>query len=568
MGNRLLTHSRISTYSLHLELFVMGKTVKYIFVTGGVVSSIGKGITTASIGRLLVNRGFKVTPLKVDPYINADAGTMNPYQHGEVFVTDDGAETDLDLGHYERFIGTNLTRASNFTTGSVYGAVIAKERRGEYLGNTVQLIPHITNEIKGRIYKLAEDSDADVMITEIGGTIGDFETPPFTEAIRQIRLDVGRENTLYVHVSLIAYVGPWGETKTKPTQHSVKALMELGIQPDILICRSKQALTEEHKAKISLFCSVPREAVIEGRDTKNIYEIPLIFERQGLADLIVDRLHLPDSAPDAAEWERMVAKLKKSKDKVSVAIVGKYTQHGDAYISITEALKHGGIANDIAIDLKWVESDELTGGDACATTERHLNSVDGVVVPGGFGYRGIEGKVNAIRFARESNVPFLGLCLGMHCATMEFARNVLRLEGANSAEFDPDTPHPVISLLPEQRNVENMGGTMRLGAYPCSLDPDSIAYKEYEKPTISERHRHRFEFNNEYRRAFESHGLRLSGVSPNGRLVEIIELEDHPWFVASQFHPEFKSKLLQPHPLFRGFVAAALKYRNGQRAAR
>jgi len=547
---------------------VMAKPVKYIFVTGGVVSSVGKGITTACIGRLLVNRGFKVTPLKIDPYINEDAGTMNPYQHGEVFVTDDGAETDLDLGHYERFIGINLTRASNFTTGSVYGAVIAKERSGEYLGTTVQLIPHITNEIKGRIYKLAEDSDADVMITEIGGTIGDFETPPFTEAIRQVRLDKGRENTLYVHVTLIAYVGPWGETKTKPTQHSVRALMELGIQPDILICRSKEALTEEHKAKISLFCSVPREAVIEGRDTKNIYELPLIFERQGLADLIVGRLHLPDSLPDAAEWEGVVAKLKRPKNgRLSIAVVGKYTEHGDAYISITEALKHGSIANDTAIDLKWVESDELTGRDACASVERYLNSVDGIVVPGGFGYRGIEGKVNAIRFARENNIPFLGLCLGMQCATIEFARNVLHLERANSVEFDPDTPHPVISLLPEQRNVEDMGGTMRLGTYPCNLAPDSIAHKEYGSLTVSERHRHRFEFNNEYRQAFESHGFRLSGLSPDGRLVEIIELKDHPWFVASQFHPEFKSKLLQPHPLFRGFVAAALKHRNGQRAA-
>ena len=544
---------------------VMAKPVKYIFVTGGVVSSVGKGITTACIGRLLVNRGFKVTPLKIDPYINEDAGTMNPYQHGEVFVTDDGAETDLDLGHYERFIGINLTRASNFTTGSVYGAVIAKERSGEYLGNTVQLIPHITDEIKGRIYRLAQDSDADVMITEIGGTIGDFETPPFTEAIRQVRLDKGRENTLYVHVTLIAYVGPWGETKTKPTQHSVRALMELGIQPDILICRSKEALTEEHKAKISLFCSVPREAVIEGRDTKNIYELPLIFERQGLADLIVGRLHLPDSLPDAAEWEGVVAKLKRPKNgRLSIAVVGKYTEHGDAYISITEALKHGSIANDTAIDLKWVESDELTGRDACASVERYLNSVDGIVVPGGFGYRGIEGKVNAIRFARESNIPFLGLCLGMQCATIEFALNVLHLERANSVEFDPDTPHPVISLLPEQRNVEDMGGTMRLGTYPCNLAPDSIAHKEYGSLTVSERHRHRFEFNNEYRQAFESHGFRLSGLSPDGRLVEIIELKDHPWFVASQFHPEFKSKLLQPHPLFRGFVAAALKHRNGR----
>lgn len=533
----------------------MGKTVKYIFVTGGVVSSVGKGITTASIGRLLVNRGFKVTPLKIDPYLNKDAGTMNPYQHGEVFVTDDGAETDLDLGHYERFIGNDLTRESNFTTGSVYGAVIAKERHGEYLGKTVQLIPHITNEIKERIYDLAEESDADVMITEIGGTIGDFETPPFTEAIRQVRLDVGRENTLYVHVSLIAYIGPWGETKTKPTQHSVRALMELGIQPDILICRSRGELTDEHKDKLSLFCSVPREAVIEGRDTKEIYEIPLIFERQGLANLIIDSLQLPDSSPDVAEWEGMVDRLKSLAGDVTIAIVGKYTEHGDAYISITDSLKHASIANGAEVKIKWVESDDLLENDV----EEYLSDVDGILVPGGFGYRGIEGKLKAIQFARENKVPYLGLCLGMQCATIEFARNVLNLEGANSSEFDPDTPHPVIHLLSEQEGIDDMGGTMRLGIYPCHLDPDSKAHKIYGKSAIGERHRHRFEFNNDYREAFESKGFRLSGLSPDGTLVELIELEDHPWFLASQYHPEFKSRPLNPHPLFRDFVAAALK---------
>jgi len=536
----------------------MARRTKYIFVTGGVVSSIGKGITAASIGRLLVSRGFKVTPLKIDPYINKDAGTMNPYQHGEVFVTDDGAETDLDLGHYERFIGGNLTRESNFTTGSVYGTVIEKERRGEYLGNTVQLIPHITDEIKGRIYKLAEDSGAHVMITEIGGTIGDYETPPFTEAIRQIRLDVGRENTLFVHVSLIAYVGPWGETKTKPTQHSVKALMELGIQPDILICRSKSALTEDHKRKLSLFCSVPKEAVIEARDTKNIYEIPIVFEKQGLADLIVDRLQLPDCSPDITEWEEIVSKMKKPGGEVNIAIVGKYTQNGDAYISITEALKHGGIANDVEVNLKWIESDHLEEGSDNA---KYLGGVDGIVVPGGFGYRGIEGKIEAVRFARENKIPYLGLCLGMQCAVIEFARNVLHFDKANSLEFDPDTQYPVITLLEEQKTIENMGGTMRLGEYPCKLAPDSTAFKEYGSDVIYERHRHRYEFNNEYREQFVSNGLRLSGLSPNDLLVEIIEVEDHPWFVATQFHPEFKSKPLQPHPLFRGFVAAALKHK-------
>jgi len=536
------------------------KNVKYIFVTGGVVSSIGKGISAASMGRLLVNRGFKVTPLKIDPYINEDAGTMNPYQHGEVFVTDDGAETDLDLGHYERFIGCELTRASNFTTGSVYGAVIAKERRGEYLGSTVQLIPHITNEIKERIYKLAEDSDADIMITEIGGTIGDFEMPAFTEAIRQVRLDKGRENTLYVHVSLIAYVGPWGETKTKPTQHSVRALMEIGIQPDILICRSKGKLTDEHKNKISLFCSVPREAVIEARDRKNIYEIPLVFEEQGLAHLITDRLNLPDSSANSTEWENMVAKVKRPKDRVSIIAVGKYTSNGDAYISVTEALKHGGIANDTGVDLEWVEADDLKDGSA---VKDRLSGAHGILVPGGFGYRGIEGKINTIRFARENKIPYLGLCLGMQCATIEFARNVLGYEGANSSEFDENTPYPVISLLHEQEKIENKGGTMRLGAYPCKLAPGSIAQREYGADLISERHRHRFEFNNKYREAFEFHGMKLSGISPDDRLVEIIELEDHPWFVATQFHPEFKSKLLEPHPLFSGFIAAALKQKNG-----
>jgi len=536
----------------------MAKRTKYIFVTGGVVSSVGKGITTASIGRLLVNRGFKVTPLKIDPYINKDAGTMNPYQHGEVFVTDDGAETDLDLGHYERFIGINLTRESNFTTGSVYGAVIAKERHGEYLGNTVQLIPHITDEIKNRIYKLAEDSGAHVMVIEIGGTIGDFETPPFTEAIRQIRLDVGRENTLYVHVSLIAYVGPWGETKTKPTQHSVRALMELGIQPDILICRSKSALTEDHKNKLSLFCSVPQEAVIEARDNKNIYEIPIVFEKQGLANLIVNRLGLPDSSPDAAEWEKMVARMKKPEGEVSIAIVGKYTQNGDAYISITEALKHGGVANNVELKLKWVESDNL---EEESNAPEHLGDVDGILVPGGFGYRGIEGKINAIKFARENNVPFLGLCLGMQCSVIEFARNVLHLEGANSIEFDPDTQYPVITIMEGQKRIEDMGGTMRLGSYPCNLDHNSIAYSEYGAELINERHRHRYEFNNKYRELFISNGMNLSGLSPDGCLVEILEMKDHPWFVATQFHPEFKSKLLQPHPLFKGFIAAAMNHK-------
>ncbi|HGJ66536.1 TPA: CTP synthase [bacterium] len=535
----------------------MAKRTKYIFVTGGVVSSIGKGITTASMGRLLVSRGFKVTPLKIDPYINKDAGTMNPYQHGEVFVTDDGAETDLDLGHYERFIGGNLSRESNFTTGSVYGAVIAKERRGEYLGNTVQLIPHITDEIKGRIYKLADDSNAHVMIVEIGGTIGDYETPPFTEAIRQIRLDVGRENTLFVHVSLVANVGPWGEIKTKPTQHSVKALMELGIQPDILICRTKTALTDEHKRKISLFCSVPKNAVIEARDTNNIYEIPLVFEKQGLTDIIIDTLHLPDCTPDIAEWEKMVSNMQNSESEAKIAIVGKYTQNGDAYISITEALKHGGIANNAKVNIKWVESDHL---EEETDISKYLNDVDGIVVPGGFGYRGIEGKIKAVQYARENRVPYLGLCLGLQMAVIEFARNVLGYKGANSIEFDPDTKYPVINLMEEQKKVADLGGTMRLGSYPCKLDPESTAFKVYGTDLIHERHRHRYEFNNEYRDQFVSNGFRLAGLSPDDLLVEIIEVKDHPWFVATQFHPEFKSQALQPHPLFKGFVSAVLNH--------
>jgi len=541
----------------------MARRTKYIFVTGGVVSSVGKGITTASIGRLLVNRGFKVTPLKIDPYINTDAGTMNPYQHGEVFVTDDGAETDLDLGHYERFIGCNLSRESNFTTGSVYGSVIAKERRGEYLGNTVQLIPHITDEIKGRIYKLAEDSGAHIMVIEIGGTIGDYETPPFIEAIRQVRLDVGKENTLFVHVSLIANVGPWGEIKTKPTQHSVKALMELGIQPDILVCRTKTALAEEHERKISLFCSVPREAVIEARDTKIIYEIPNIFEKQGLADIIVNTLQLPDCSPDSSQWTQMVSKLKKpANGAVSIAIVGKYTQNGDAYISITEALKHGGVPSDVEVNIKWIESDHL---EEDPDTSKYLAGVDGIVVPGGFGYRGIEGKIKAVQYARENKIPYLGLCLGMQMAVIEFARNVLGFEGANSTEFDPETKYPVICLLEEQKGVEDMGGTMRLGSYPCKLDPDSTAFKEYGTEMVHERHRHRYEFNNEYREQFIANGFRLAGLSPDENLVEIIEVTDHPWFAATQFHPEFKSKALEPHPLFKGFISAATSQRDNRK---
>ncbi|RKY04043.1 CTP synthase [Candidatus Poribacteria bacterium] len=531
---------------------------KYIFVTGGVVSSVGKGITTAALGRLLINRGYKVMALKIDPYINVDAGTMNPFQHGEVFVTNDGAETDLDLGHYERFLGIELTRHSNFTSGAVYSEVIAKERRGEYLGQTVQLIPHITDEIKRRIYQLARESGADILITEIGGTIGDFETPPFVWAIRDIGREVGRENVLYIHVSLIAYLS-WGEPKTKPTQHSVRALQELGIQPDILICRTRKPLTEELRRKISIFCGVPLEGVIESRDTDIVYEIPLIYEKQGLADLVIRKLNLKNNPPKLDEWREMVEKLKNPKHHVTVAIVGKYTKGSDAYISVQEALKHGGIANDTGVKIKWVDSESLPRR---RDLRKVFAGVDGILVPGGFGHRGIEGMILAVKYARENKIPFLGLCLGMQCMVIEFARNVAGLKGANSTEFDPNTPHPVIDLMPEQRGIIDKGGTMRLGLYPCILDRNSKAFEAYKQPIILERHRHRYEFNNDYREILSSKGLKLCGLSPGGELVEMVELEDHPWMIGVQFHPEFRSKPLDPHPLFRAFVKAMLEYKN------
>jgi CTP synthase len=529
---------------------------KYIFVTGGVVSSIGKGITTASIGRLLINRGFKVTALKIDPYINTDAGLMNPFQHGEVFVTDDGAETDLDLGHYERFMGVNMSRLSNFTTGSVYSTVIAKERQGHYLGQTVQLIPHITDEIKSRIYGLAKDSGADIVIVEIGGTIGDFETPPFVEAIRQIRMDVSQDNTLYVHVTLIAHVGPWGETKTKPTQHSVRALRELGIQPDMLICRCRRTLDQDMRSKISLHCSVSPEAVIEGRDTKFIYEIPITFEKQGLGDLILKRLNLHNGYPNATQWEEMVKRIKNPQGEVCVAIVGKYTQHGDAYISVEEALKHGGIANNLEVKVKYIDSESLLDDDT-GDIDSKFEEVDGILVPGGYGYRGIEGMIIAVEYARTNGVPFLGLCLGMQCMTIEYARNVAGLKGANSTEFDASTPYPVIDLLPEQKTIKEMGETQRRGSYPCQLEPSSNAFKAYGRSLIHERHRHRYEFNNKYRQLLSEKGLWTSGLSPDGNLVEIAEVRGHPWMLGSQFHPEFRSQPLEPHPLFRDFIKAA-----------
>lgn len=537
------------------------KQTKYILVTGGVVSSIGKGITTASLGRLLRNRGFSVTVQKLDPYINVDAGTMNPYQHGEVFVTDDGAETDLDLGHYERFVDINLTRDSTVTTGGIYSTVIAKERRGDYLGGTVQMIPHITNEIKDRIIALGKKSNADVLIGEIGGTVGDIEGLPFLEAIRQLKKDVGAENLLYVHVTLIPYVGPWGEVKTKPTQHSVVKLREIGIQPDILICRTKLPLDDEMKEKISLFTDVDKEAVIEARDTETVYECPLHFETEGLARIVVDRLKLPDSPSNLTDWQEIVRRVKQPKNETfKVAIVGKYVANGDAYISIAESLKHAAIANDVGVEQYWIDSEELDEASEAEVAER-LADVHALVVGPGFGARGTEGKIKAIRHARENGLPFLGICYGMQMAVIEFGRNVCGLAGASTEEIAEDAPHPVIHLLPEQKNVSDKGASMRLGSYPCRLSQKSLAGKLYNAESVDERHRHRFEVNNEYREQMSRAGLVFSGVSPDYRLVEIIELPKHPYFIATQFHPEFKSRPNRAHPLFAGLIEAALVHR-------
>jgi CTP synthase len=536
---------------------------KYIFVTGGVVSSIGKGITTACLGRLLRNRGFRVSMLKLDPYLNVDAGTMNPFQHGEVFVTDDGAETDLDLGHYERFVDVGLTRASNVTTGLVYRAVIEKERRGDYLGGTVQVIPHITNEIKARIRGVAVDSNPNVVIAEVGGTVGDIEGQPFLEAIRQFKKDVGAGNVLYVHVTLIPSVSPWGEVKTKPTQHSVMALREMGVQPDILVCRSKTAISRDTKEKVALFCDVDVDAVIDAPDTENIYAIPLAFEREGLAEEVVRRLGLQDGSVDLGQWEEMVWQSEHPGREVELAIVGKYTGNGDAYISVAESVRHGAIANGCRVRIRWVESADVTPENV----HQRLAGVDGIIVTGGFGRRGIEGKIATARYAREEKTPYLGLCLGMQMAVVEFARNVCDLGEANSSEFDEEaarpTPHPVIHLMPSQETVRWKGGTMRLGAYPCALKPGTLAARLYESAEISERHRHRYEVNNEYRQILSGSGMVFSGTSPDNVLVEMIELprEQHPFFIASQFHPEFKSRPNRAHPLFRGLVEAMVTRR-------
>ncbi len=529
---------------------------KFIFVTGGVVSSLGKGITAASLGRLLKSRGFKVSIQKCDPYINVDAGTMSPYQHGEVFVTDDGAETDLDLGHYERFIDTNLTRHSNITAGLVYWTVVRKERRGDFLGGTVQVIPHVTNEIKEMIQRVAVEEKPDIVITEIGGTVGDIESLPFLEAIRQLKTDVGRDRVLYIHVTLVPYLNAARELKTKPTQHSVKELRSIGIQPDIIVCRSERPLTREVKDKIALFCDIGREAVIEAVDAASIYEVPLKLEQEGLAEIVIEKLGLPKRDPDLREWQELVEICLNPEKRVKIAVVGKYVDLKDAYLSLSEALCHGGIAHNAAVEIKWVDAEQVEHGDL----EEIFSGVSGVLVPGGFGSRGVAGKIRAINYARTRGVPFFGICMGMQCAVIEFARNVCGLQAANSTEFEPETPYPVIDLLPEQRDIENLGGTMRLGSYPCKLLPGSRAAQAYGVEEVSERHRHRYEFNNKFRDLLEEKGLKITGTSPDGVLVEVVEIPDHPWFLACQFHPEFKSRPTRPHPLFRAFVGAALTY--------
>ncbi len=528
---------------------------KYIFVTGGVVSSLGKGITAASLGRLLKNRGLKVTIQKFDPYINVDPGTMSPYQHGEVFVTDDGAETDLDLGHYERFIDINLSQNSNITTGRVYSTVLKKERRGDYLGGTVQVIPHVTNEIKERVFRAGRETGADVVITEIGGTVGDIESLPFLEAIRQIKSDVGMENVLYLHCTLIPYLKAAGEMKSKPTQHSVKELRSLGIQPNVIVVRTERKVPQDMKDKIALFCDIKKEAVIEARDADTLYQVPLDLQAQNLDQIVCDHLQLNCPEANMTEWKELVNRVSNLSEKVRIAIVGKYVELQDAYLSVAEALRHAGYHVDADIDIDWVYAEQVNDENV----DELLNKADGILVPGGFGDRGIEGKISAIRYARENKVPFLGICLGMQLASVEFARTVLGLEGANSAELNPQTLYPIIDLLPEQKDVEDLGGTLRLGLYPCKLQEGTAARAAYGEEVVYERHRHRYEFNNEYREQMEKAGFVFSGTSPDGRLVEVIEVTDHPFFVASQFHPEFVSRPTRPQPLFREFVRNALE---------
>ena len=529
---------------------------KFIFVTGGVVSSLGKGITAASLGRLLKSRGLRVSMQKFDPYINVDPGTMNPYQHGEVFVTDDGAETDLDLGHYERFIDENLTQAANVTSGRVYDTVITRERKGEYLGATIQVIPHITDEIKRRMLAVSLREDApDVVITEIGGTVGDIESLPFLEAARQLKNEVGRENVLYIHVTLVPYISAAGELKTKPTQHSVKELTGLGIQPDIIVCRSEKALTRDVRAKIGLFCNIPADCVFENLNARSIYEVPLMIHEEGMDERVCRLLGIPAPEADLTEWRGMVERLLTPERDVRIAIVGKYVELPDAYLSIVEALTHGGIAHHAKVRVEWVAAESVMPENAA----EKLAGCGGVLVPGGFGERGLEGKIAAVQYAREHGVPFLGICLGMQMAVVEYARHVLGLTGAHTSEVDPNTPYPVIDLMPDQQHIDEKGGTMRLGKYPCCLSRDSVAFAAYGEENIFERHRHRYEFNNAYRDLFVEGGMRIGGVNPERDLVEIIELPNHPWFVGVQYHPELRSRPNRPHPLFREFVGAALK---------
>ena len=528
---------------------------KHIFVTGGVVSSLGKGITAASIGLLLKNRGLKVSIQKLDPYLNLDPGTMSPFQHGEVFVTADGTETDLDLGHYERFIDESLTKHSNVTAGSIYWSILKKERKGSYLGGTVQIIPHVTNEIKESILTLATDNKPDVAITEVGGTVGDIESLPFLEAIRQLKKDVGKENVIYVHVTLVPFIGTAAELKTKPTQHSVKELRSIGIQPDLIVCRADRKLTESAKRKIALFCDIDKKAVIEAVNVKNIYEIPLSLNKQKADEQLLELLSLNADPVKLDKWQAFVDKVDAIKDKISIAIVGKYVQLPDAYLSVYEALNHAGINHNHKIDLQWVDAEELTPSQV----KEKLKKASGILVPGGFGVRGIEGKIAAAKYARENNVPYLGICLGMQCAVVEFARNVAGLKKANSSEFQSDTPYPVIDLMEEQKDVEDMGASMRLGNYPCTLTQNTLAKSLYKKDEVQERHRHRYEVNNKFRQELEKAGMVFSGRSPDDKLIEMIELKDHQYFIASQFHPEFKSRPIKPHPLFNGFVGAAIK---------
>lgn len=526
---------------------------KYIFVTGGVVSSLGKGITAASLGRLLKNRGYRVTIQKFDPYLNIDPGTMSPYQHGEVFVTDDGAETDLDLGHYERFIDINLSQRSNVTSGRIYQTVISRERKGDYLGGTVQVIPHVTNAIKEQVFRVGQEVNADVVITEIGGTVGDIESQPFLEAIRQVKKDIGKENVLYIHVTLLPYISASGELKTKPTQHSVKEMRSIGIQPDIIVCRSEYPISQEMKEKIALFCDVDVDAIIENRTAQSIYEVPLMMQHEGLDKIVLRKLQLEDRPLDMSDWEHMVDRMLHPQGELEVALVGKYVSLHDAYLSVVESLDHAGYAFNRKVNIRWIDSEEIEAADDLAPL---FAGVDGIVVPGGFGSRGVEGKIRTIRFAREHKIPYLGLCLGMQCAVMEFARNVCGIQDAISSEFDADAEHPVIDLMPDQVDIEDKGGTMRLGLYPCKLVDGTHSRELYGEELVYERHRHRYEFNNAYRKQLTDAGLILAGTSPDERLVEIVEVKDHPFFVAVQFHPEFKSRPNNPHPLFYGFIQA------------